>query len=1140
MSLNKNQQDHFNQWLEKIWGSLSHNNTSKEIIEKAKHDLLDLFIDDNAGLTTHEDVNKAFDHMKTLLDDKIEKATKEEEKDDFMKLKQSINRSQKTYNKPDTFIWKDNNELWARTQQIKEIYDKIVIISHSSSQTDVHSTEDKTKISDKKEQDKQSPTQPITASNDTTQADNDNTQPIQQSQTQQEELGWFVTDTTDTIKQEEKEKSPQDSTIGKPEDKTSEEKDYINELFQKIKFLKELNYLAARCDKTPNSDTGEIQKIREQYNTLLDKNINYAQDPQNKTDLEIQRQKDFIEKKLNNINTTENIQEHTKKEILDLFTIDANVMDKENLIEESERNRIRDLSERKYMEANWLQKVKMFGIDRRIQNKRLRQSMDSQRDTNNFIESWHLQDRIDGNIGTYAQQNKMGIDWWNIRRIDLWNDNQIDEIAHSFLIGNITKEQAISEFNITFNNNPRLRMGSMTGTDIMAQLGNAEFQKTYKIKQLLFPFIDSKKRELSDTDIVSIQQQLNTNKINIVGNHIQANTSSVSAEDIRSSFESLKSDLISKNINQLTDNTTKIRVKLRWIAKRPETEELEGVRYDTLENTRREKVAKFFHRWSAWSLWAKAWLGIGLWLAGAPALWVVAGVTSLWMLLQRARTRRDAIKEIAKTQEDAINMGMGEWDNRMTSLLKAKDDATEWRHKVFNFFWFGSYHRTLKQLKILEAFQQMRANDNTIVSVDKVINDLKTTTTDIRPLADVLARIDAGQQYQTHFISTTDVNGISLGRDKTAIKRNEMMKELQEACFRMGFIEKRENIEPEEWQEVRSQISSTPHYQKTIKELSTTYEQVQQDIITNKNSIARNAAGNYAKSVLAASAVTAGVTGIIHGLSNNANDIATEIKPHEHTNYKLGKFDDNGIINDTHTSGLDQIQNGQTIEIQGESAVDAVQAHSSQSFWNYMDHIRETRELISDSGLNSVTQETLQNAISDDKIQEIIDIAKDAGADEWNRRLVVERWREGMENITEYLSSHNMKDVTIKDIVFDPDTAKMAIQSSIGWADTTKPWFEAIRTIQSFIGWADTTHRGFEAIVKVVSNNEVKDIPRSIPWVPWLLAALPFANTYALPGQEADFTSLNPQTVAKRRKRWQLRKSDSSPWNNRWEHKHAA
>ncbi len=43
-----------------------------------------------------------------------------------------------------------------------------------------------------------------------------------------------------------------------------------------------------------------------------------------------------------------------------------------------------------------------------------------------------------------------------------------------------------------------------------------------------------------------------------------------------------------------------------------------------------------------------------------------------------------------------------------------------------------------------------------------------------------------------------------------------------------------------------------------------------------------------------------------------------------------------------------------------------------------MDHINDTRELISHSGLNQTTQETLQNAISDEEITKIMKIAADA------------------------------------------------------------------------------------------------------------------------------------------------------------------
>lgn len=1084
MSLKQNQADHFNQWLEKIWSTLSSNNTSKNIIEQAKHDLLDLFLDDNLWLESHEQVDKAFDHVKQLLENKIQQTDNEDQKQAFNKLKSSIQRSQRTYNNPDSFI--NKQEVGQRTQQIKELYSKIKNISNHNEWNSTTENTNSTNIKD---------------------TNNEINQNVERTQSQQEKIGDFITQTPKTEESIKNEETQEENYL----DKLLRQQEYINNLKEQFPDIKNNPDLIKILDewkkltlKDHNGTEFVISKDGEKYYAAESS----GESPRGEIDTTIPL-------------TTKKVVEYASNEIHNLFSIDTNLMDKENLIEESERNRIRDISERKYMEANWLQKVGMFGINRRRQNRELKKSMSSQRSNSNFIEQWNLQDRIEGNIGTYAQQNKMGIDWWKINRIDLWYDNEIDEIAHKFLMGNSTESEAIANFNYIFNRNPRLRMWAMTGTDIMAQLKNSNNLKNYKIKQLLIPFMDSKKTKLSDTDIASIQQQLNTNKINIVWNQVQANHS-ISTEEIISSFEQLKADMLTNNINQLTERTSKIRVKLRWLTKRPETEELEGVRYDRFY--KQNKISKILERWWIWlNIWLKSLTGIAL--AATWPLWVFLGITVLGWALQRAKTSRDSIKEIAKTQEDAINMGMGELENRIAILSKEINKAQWWNKSVFKHFGMWSYHRNIKQLKILTSLQQMRwGANNTMVSVEKIINNLKTTSNDLTPLADVLARIDAGQQYQTHFISTTDANGKSLGRQQTAIKRHEMMNELQEACFRLWLIERKDNITSNEWKQVRSQLSSTPHYQDTIKRLSNTYEQVQQDIRTNKNSIARNAAGNYAKSAIAASVITAGVTWIIQGLngSNTGQDIVKEIKPHEHTNYKLGKFDDNGIINNTNTSWLDQVHNGQTIEIQWESAVDAVKAHSSKSFWNYMDHIKETRELVSHSGLNKATQETLQNAISDKKIEEIMNIAKDAWADEWNRRLVVERWREGMENITEYLSKHNMKDVTIQDIVFDTDTAKMAMQSSTGGADAT--------------------HRGFEAIVKIVEQktNEVKEIPRSFPWQPWLLAALPFANTYALPGQQSDFASLNPQAVEQKRKRYELRKKQQNSQINRWENKYAS
>lgn len=94
-------------------------------------------------------------------------------------------------------------------------------------------------------------------------------------------------------------------------------------------------------------------------------------------------------------------------------------MDKDNLILEAERNRLRDVSERKYMDANRFQKAGMFAVDRMLQNKRLKKSMKNHRNNNAFIENNPLQNRIEGMIGTYNKQEQMGIDGNKINRRDL-------------------------------------------------------------------------------------------------------------------------------------------------------------------------------------------------------------------------------------------------------------------------------------------------------------------------------------------------------------------------------------------------------------------------------------------------------------------------------------------------------------------------------------------------------------------------------------------------------------------------------------------------------------------------------------------------------------------------------------------------
>lgn|GEM_PF-4825767 len=168
----------------------------------------------------------------------------------------------------------------------------------------------------------------------------------------------------------------------------------------------------------------------------------------------------------------------------------------------------------------------------------------------------------------------------------------------------------------------------------------------------------------------------------------------------------------------------------------------------------------------------------------------------------------------------------------------------------------------------------MRNNTNeTILSVDTIIQRLQAVSSlgisnvnvsghsTIQAIADTFARIDAGHQHQTQFISTTKIDGSAYGREETAAKRNQMMNELQQACIRAGLIA--EPVDTARRETLRNQIRNTPEYQSRAQILSNDYLQVEEDIKTNKKKIAVNAAGNYFKNAALATAVTAGAAAII-------------------------------------------------------------------------------------------------------------------------------------------------------------------------------------------------------------------------------------------------------------------------------------
>lgn len=986
MTLNE---EYFQNGLDQVWSVLRKKNT-QEVTDKAKRELLDLFLEPKAELEKPEQVEEVFEHITKLIESKETNARREDMKTKRKKVGEFIKDIKSQY---DTWPEKDAKKFFWK---LKETY-STEIQNKSQQQIDPKNTPDEkdTKI-----------------------------------KSQQEQID-------DLKKRLEQLENPNNQNI--PEQQ---------KIFDDLDNNKKLTL------KDKNGIPFDIYKDWDKY-WAVDMSGQLGEHPR----VELSKDdiiKNFLSDKIDQVSKNKTSTEKTKQELLSTFTVDAHFMDKKNLILESERNRLRDLSEQKYRESKWIEKIRMFARDRRSQNNNLEKSITQKIQTNNFIEQDTTQARIDGNIGTYAQQTMMWIDHNNITKTAPFQNSKIDNIAHTYLMGWYdsdpikNKEKAIINLNYTFKNEPSLqsiKMGDMTGTDIMAQLDSIP-KWAYKIQN---------------------------------------------------------------DINNINNKTNKIKINLIWLEKTSDSEELEGVRYDNFEKSGREKAAKALHRWSLGSMGAKVWTGIALSTVLAP-LWVIAWVTALWASLARAKSRRDAIKEIAKTHEDAINLWLDEIENRITEIEKNINNASR-RQKTIKHFGMWSLHTAMRQKKILDSFKSMWSS-GILKPTQELIQSLQNNNT--WAMGEVLARIDAGHLRKTQFISTSQ-----WGRNQTAIERNNLMNELRKTAMKtpLSTQDNQGNTisiivsptsTPQEWKTYRKTLQEDSSYQSTMEMLYKWYDKVEKDIKSNKASIARNSAGNYVKTAAAMTAgglLVWGIAGMDLGWADTQHEVVKTIQPHEHTWYQLGKFDDANALHNT--SGLDQVQHGQSITIQWEAAVDGIKTHTPDSFLqHFQEHLNQTDKLISDSSLNDETKKVLQNAISDDKVKHIMEIAKNAWADDGNARLVVERWREGMENITEHLVKHNMNDVTIKDITFDENTVKdLFIQKS---------WTQI-----------NATNRGFEAIVNIVKDTKTWwtntfswDIPN---WsrVPY---TLPFSNTYA-------YTSTQ-DTASQVQDTWQSRKIDTTPSNN--------
>ena len=254
----------------------------------------------------------------------------------------------------------------------------------------------------------------------------------------------------------------------------------------------------------------------------------------------------------------------------------------------------------------------------------------------------------------------------------------------------------------------------------------------------------------------------------------------------------------------------------------------------------------------------------------------------------------------------------------------------------------------------------MRQND-TMVSADQLMSDLDNPRSVYdggrkeSVLASILARIDAGHEYDTQFITTPTPDGSQAGREFTAIKRNALMNKMKTTAIQTPIplthpdgsvqfdsvgnpltISVTDTSTPAQRTAYRQALKSSPSYTDTASRLSDTYEQVQKDIKSGRNKLSVNAAGNYLKNSALAAVATAGVKTTIDYLNQTPTG-GENITPHktvgEQAEFKLSGHQTGDMT--SHNETINTLHNGDTIDAQIEVAVDGVAAKTG-AFSHYL------------------------------------------------------------------------------------------------------------------------------------------------------------------------------------------------------------
>lgn len=207
------------------------------------------------------------------------------------------------------------------------------------------------------------------------------------------------------------------------------------------------------------------------------------------------------------------------------------------------------------------------------------------------------------------------------------------------------------------------------------------------------------------------------------------------------------------------------------------------------------------------------------------------------------------MKEIAKSHEDYLAMGGGELNSLIQRLQQEEHNANGFLSRTGAIVGIGAKARARKQRRIAESLLGLN-NSGVMIQDTAAITALgQANNNNLTPMIDVLARIDAGHEFDTHFFTSTS-------RQNITTQRHKIMQELKAACVRssLSYPDPNNNSTritittdstPDQRALLRQELRTNQSYINQRNLLGQAYTQVQKDIISTRKTIAGKDMANY-------------------------------------------------------------------------------------------------------------------------------------------------------------------------------------------------------------------------------------------------------------------------------------------------------